>query len=915
MLASAEIIDLNSLVYKEITDMPLKAEEQLLPKAYDFKDVETHWYDQWIKEGLFIATMDEGKPNFSMVIPPPNVTGVLHIGHALNNTLQDILVRYKRMDGYNTLWVPGTDHAGIATQNVVERQLAQQGLTRHDTGREKFIEQVWKWKAKSGGRIIEQLKRLGCSCDWTRERFTMDEGLSLAVREVFVRLYEEGLIYRGDYIINWCPRCHTALADIEVEHDLGKGSLWYIRYPVAEEDRDENTPDYVVVATTRPETMLGDTAVAVNPEDERYKALIGKHLVLPLLGRKIEVIADEHVDPEFGTGAVKVTPAHDFNDFEIAKRHDLAFINIFDKNARLTKEAGQYEGLDRLEARNKVLKDLEAGGFLEKEEEYDLAAGKCYRCKTIVEPRLSKQWFVKIKPLAKPALEAVRDGRTQIVPPGWIRTYEEWMTNIRDWCISRQIWWGHRIPAWTCQECGHVIVARTTPDRCPKCSSTRLVQESDVLDTWFSSALWPFSTLGWPEETKELEFFYPTSVLITSFDILFFWVARMMMMGLHFMKDVPFHYVYLHALVRDAQGQKMSKSKGNVIDPLTIMDKYGTDAVRFTLAAFAAQGRDIKLSEERIEGYRHFVNKIWNAARLVLMHGAKLRDYTSVLEKAKLNTSEKWILSRLNKIIAQTRQALDAFNFDLAAKGLYKFFWHEYCDWYLELSKNDLSGQTPERADISRAVALWVLDNTLRLLHPFMPFVTEELWHHLPGRDSYIMVSDFPRPNDEHLFAEAEKEIELLKTVITGIRNIRAEVGIHPGTEINVVLLAHSPFSNSVIEAHRDEISRLARVSRIEKITTEVEKPKGAASFITDEVEIFVPLAGLVDISQELKKLEKEVAKVKKELKRVEGKLSNENFLKKAPAEIVKKEEDKKETLLARLEKISRHQEMLRQVG
>ncbi len=547
--------------------MPDKASRNRLPKTYDFKDVEQRWYDEWLREDLFKATMDPGKPNFSMVIPPPNVTGVLHIGHALNNTLQDILVRYKRMDGYNTLWIPGTDHAGIATQNVVERQLAQEGLTRYQLGREKFIERVWKWKAKSGGRIIEQLKRLGCSCDWSRERFTMDGGLSKAVREVFVRLYEEGLIYRGDYIINWCPRCHTALADIEVEHEQAEGSIWYIRYPLA----DPDSKKFVTVATTRPETMLGDTAVAVHPDDPRYRDLISKHLILPLANRKIPIIADEHVDPEFGTGAVKVTPAHDFNDFEIAKRHELPSIDIFDRNAILNENAGPYKGLDRYEARKRILEDLKAQGLLEKEEPHALAAGECYRCRTVVEPRLSKQWFVRIAPLAKPALEAVKNRDTLLVPPSWERTYEEWMTNIRDWCVSRQIWWGHRIPAWTCSQCGELIVARTTPKTCPKCGSTELSQESDVLDTWFSSALWPFSTLGWPEDTPELDFFYPTSVLITSFDILFFWVARMMMMGLHFMHDVPFRYVYLHALVRDAQGQKMSKSKGNVIDPLTIM--------------------------------------------------------------------------------------------------------------------------------------------------------------------------------------------------------------------------------------------------------------------------------------------------------------------------------------------------------
>ncbi len=895
--------------------MSEKADQKLLPKAYDFKGVETKWYEKWLDNGLFVATMDEDKPSFSMVIPPPNVTGVLHIGHALNNTLQDILVRYKRMDGYNTLWVPGTDHAGIATQNVVERQIAQEGLTRYDLGRDKFIERVWEWKAKSGGRIIEQLKRLGCSCDWSRERFTMDEGLSRAVREVFVQLYEEGLIYRGDYIINWCPRCHTALADIEVEHDLSEGRIWYIRYPLVDEATGKASSKYIVVATTRPETMLGDTAVAVNPEDERYKDLVGKYVLLPLINRKIPIIADEHVDPEFGTGAVKVTPAHDFNDFEIAKRHDLERINIFDKNARLTSETGPYEGLDRFEARKKVLEDLEAQGLLEKEEAHSLAAGTCYRCKTVVEPRLSKQWFVRIEPLAKPALEAVRKGDTKIVPPNWIRTYEEWMTNIRDWCISRQIWWGHRIPAWTCKECGHLMVKRSTPEKCEKCGSTSLEQETDVLDTWFSSALWPFSTLGWPEKTKELEFFYPTSVLITSFDILFFWVARMMMMGLHFMKDVPFYYVYLHALVRDAQGQKMSKSKGNVIDPLTIMEKYGTDAVRFTLAAFAAQGRDIKLSEDRIEGYRHFVNKIWNAARLVLMHSSAIEDYQELPSEAKLNSVEKWILTRLNETIKTVRNALESFDFDVAAKQLYRFFWHEYCDWYLEFSKSDLSATEGERAIVSKKVALTVLDNMLRLLHPFMPFVTEELWHHLPGESGYIMVAPFPEEVDKWDYSNALAEIELLKAVISGIRNIRAELGIHPGKRLTVVFLPHTELASSVITGHDNEIKALARVEDIEIIDVPEKKPTGAASFIHEQVEVFVPLEGLVDIGQELKKIEKERGKIEKELKKIEGKLANENFLKKAPENIVNKEREKRQALVTKLEKLHNHERMLKEIG
>ena len=885
-----------------------------LPKAYEFHEVESKWYKEWMDRQLFVATMDPDKPSFSMVIPPPNVTGVLHIGHALNNTLQDILVRYKRMDGYNTLWVPGTDHAGIATQNVVERQLAEEGLTRHDLGREKFIERVWKWKAESGGRIIEQLKRLGCSCDWSRERFTMDEGLSKAVVEVFVKLYEEGLIYRGDYIINWCPRCHTALADIEVEHEPVEGQIWYIRYPLAKEAAEQTGIKHVTVATTRPETMLGDVAVAVHPDDPRYKGLIGKELVLPLVNRRIPVIADEAVDPEFGTGAVKVTPAHDFNDFEIARRHNLKAINIFDENAKLIGDVGPYEGMDRFEARKKVVEDLEATGLLEKIEPHSLAIGKCYRCKTVVEPRLSKQWFVKIEPLARPALEAVRQGKTKIIPENWIRTYEDWMTNIRDWCISRQIWWGHRIPAWYCASCGEVTVARSAPEKCSKCGSTQLEQEQDVLDTWFSSALWPFSTLGWPEKTKELEFFYPTSVLITSFDILFFWVARMMMMGIHFMHDVPFYYVYLHALVRDAQGQKMSKSKGNVIDPLIIMDKYGTDAVRFTLAAFAAQGRDIKLSEDRIEGYRHFVNKIWNAARLILMHLEShkgLKPLEEDVSSRSLALPERWIVSRLGRLIQDVRKALDSFDFDVVAKELYQFFWHEFCDWYLELAKPAFSGQEAERTSNAKDVAYTVLNQTLRLLHPIMPFVTEELWQHLPATEGYLMVAQFPKEKPAWLDEEAEKAVSALKNVVTGIRNIRSELGIHPGAKIKVLARPHSEEARELIAGQAGAISTLARAEEVEIIAGDAERPEGAAAVILEDMEIFIPLKGLVDIKEELAKLAKEEEKLNKELKKSENKLQNKNFLERAPKEIVQKERDKVERFKAKLEKIAAHREAL----
>ncbi len=895
--------------------MPQEASDKSLPKAYDFKGVESRWYQEWMRENLFAPSMDPERPCFSMVIPPPNVTGVLHIGHALNDTLQDILVRYKRMDGYNTLWVPGTDHAGIATQNVVERQLAEEGLSRHDLGRDRFIERVWEWKAKSGGRIIEQLKRLGCSCDWSRERFTMDEGLSRAVREVFVRLYEEGLIYQGDYIINWCPRCHTALADIEVEHEPTDGQIWYIRYPVAIPDDESGvpSPDFITVATTRPETMLGDTAVAVHPDDPRYRNVVGKNLILPLLNRKIPVVADSEVDPEFGTGAVKVTPAHDFNDFEIARRHGLAHINIFDDNAVLNQEAGPYEGLERYEARKRIVADLEAQGFLEKIEPHSLAIGRCYRCKTVVEPRLSKQWFVKVSSLAGPALEAVRRGDTGLVPPNWFNTYEDWMTNIRDWCISRQIWWGHRIPAWKCASCGHVIVAKDEPSTCPKCGSAELHQETDVLDTWFSSALWPFSTLGWPDETPELRSFYPTSVLITSFDILFFWVARMMMMGIHFMGQVPFRHVYLHALVRDANGQKMSKSKGNVIDPLIIMDKYGTDAVRFTLAAFAAQGRDIKLSEERIQGYRHFVNKIWNAARLVLMNLGD--DPEQALDPVPVDRitrlADRWILSRLNEVTGRVRKALDEFDFDVVAKELYQFFWHEYCDWYLELAKIGFSSEDPQVRKASRYAAVAVLDRCLRLMHPIMPFVTEELWHHLPGQRGYIMAASFPEPVSEWDLPEAQRQMETLMRIVTGIRNVRAELGIHPGSHVPVVILPHAAGVGDFVVSHEDALSSLARVREIDLIKGDDARPQGAATVILEDMEIFIPLEGLVDIEEELRKLDKEEKNLRRELSKSEAKLKNRNFLTRAPEAVVEKERDKVSRFNVKLEKIKAHRATL----
>ncbi len=880
-----------------------------LAKAYEFHEVEAKWYQWWEENKTFRATMEPDKPAFSIVIPPPNVTGVLHVGHALNNTLQDILVRYRRMQGYNTLWVPGTDHAGIATQNVVERQLAAEGTDRHAIGRERFIERVWRWKEESGGQIIHQLKRLGCSCDWERERFTMDEGLSRAVREVFVRLYEEGLIYRGDYIINWCPRCHTALADLEVEHEPTDGKLYHIRYPFASGD------GYLVVATTRPETMLGDTAVAVHPEDDRYRNLPEKAVILPLVDRKIPIVFDEHVEREFGTGALKVTPAHDLNDFEIARRHDLPAVRIMDESGVMNENAGPYQGLDRFACREKIVADLEAAGLLEKVEEHQHGVGHCYRCSTVVEPTLSKQWFVSVGPLAKEAIRAVEEGRIRILPSTWEKTFFEWMYNIRDWCISRQIWWGHQIPAWTCADCGELVVRVKTPDRCPACGSDKLTQEPDVLDTWFSSALWPFSTLGWPEKTRELEVFYPTSVLITSFDILFFWVARMMMMGIHFMGEIPFRDVYLHALVRDKYGQKMSKSRGNVLDPLELMDRYGTDALRFTLAAFAAQGRDIKLSEERIEGYRHFINKLWNAARFSLAHLQDCREKADcVFAIESLDLVHQWILARTNATVREVCRALDEYNFNEAASAAYQFVWHEFCDWYLEWIKPILYGEVEEERRVCQAVLLHVLETILKLLHPFVPFVTEEIWHVLPGERNTIMLESFPQTYEELDNPEAERAARTIMSVITGLRNIRSEMGIHPSATITANIICADDTKASLIAACGDTILALAKADSL-NVLAGGDIPKGAATYLLDDIEIYVPLAGLVDISAELAKLEKQLAKQRQQLEKTEKKLANENFLANAPPAIVEKEREKRASLAAAITKIETTIARLRDIG
>jgi valyl-tRNA synthetase len=893
-----------------------------LDKVYDPHRVERRSYDEWLARELFRADPADPRPAFSMVIPPPNITGSLHMGHALNNTLQDVLCRWKRMAGYNTLWVPGTDHAGIATQNVIERQLQAEGTDRQVIGRDAFVERVWRWRDSAGGTIVNQLKRLGVSCDWSRERFTMDAGLSRAVREVFVRLYEEGLIYRDRYLINWCPRCRTALSDLEVEHAETGGQLYHLRYPLADGS------GAIEVATTRPETMLGDTAVAVHPEDERYRALVGRTVRLPAIGREIPIIADDYVDRAFGSGAVKITPAHDFNDFAIGLRHGLAMVAVMDEAGAMTAEAGPYAGLDRFVCRERIVADFERQGVLVRTEPHTLALGRCYRCATPVEPHLSVQWFVKIKPLAEPALAAVRgapgcrpcaegscDRHTRFVPAHWEKTYFAWMENIHDWCISRQLWWGHRIPAWYCDACGTTIVAREDPPACA-CGGP-LRQDPDVLDTWFSSALWPFSTLGWPDETPALARYYPTSVLVTGFDIIFFWVARMMMMGLKFMDGkVPFREVYIHALVRDQHGQKMSKSKGNVVDPLAVMEKYGTDAFRFALVAFAAMGRDIKLAEDRIEGYRNFMNKIWNAARFVLLQleGAPPVDTPSGPGAAVSGASgpavaitptaethgvaDRWILSRLAETTAEVERALAEYRFNDAAGRLYEFTWHEFCDWYLEMSKIALAAGGATAANARRVLVL-VLERLMRLLHPLVPFITEEIWQSLPrgaGAPASITHTAYPTVEEGWRDAAIEARVGRLIGIVRAIRNIRAEMNLPPGRPLEAALGVAAAESGGDLVADEPMLRTLARLHDLRYLAAG-ERVSGAATALVDGVQVFVPLAGLVDLDEEIKRLGREISKVEGELAGVERKLGNPSFRARAPEEIVEEQEQKAASL------------------
>jgi valyl-tRNA synthetase len=868
-----------------------------LAKAYEPKEVEARWYRFWDESGFFRADPESGKEPFAIVIPPPNVTGSLHIGHAFTLTLQDVIVRWKRMCGHDTLWLPGLDHAGIATQLVVERQLAREGKRREDLGRAAFEARVWEWKAESGGKILNQLRLMGYSLDWTRLRFTLDPQLSRAVREVFVSLYEAGLIYRGDYIVNWCPRCGTALSDLEVETEVESGSLWHIRYPGA-----DGGPG-VVVATTRPETMLGDTAVAVHPDDERHRALVGGRVILPVLHRPIPVVGDSFVDPEFGTGAVKVTPAHDANDFQAAQRLGLPAINIMDERGVLNENAGPYAGQDRFQAREGIIRQLTAEGLLVKTVPHLLPLGRCQRCQTVVEPRLSRQWFVKMAPLAEPAIKAVEDGRIVFVPASTAKTYFEWMRNIRDWCISRQLWWGHRIPAWTCGTCSRLTVARQDPPSCPQCGGKELTQESDVLDTWFSSALFPFSTLGWPDKTRDLERYYPNTVMMTGFDIIFFWVARMIVMGLRFQDDVPFGRVFFNGLVRDDKGEKMSKTRGNDVDPLELVGKHGTDAVRFTLTALAAPGTDPSLSEARLLGYKAFVNKLWNASRFALLN---LEGERAPYSFAELPLASQWILGGLNTTAGLVQEALEEFRFDQAANTLYHFVWSELCDWYIEIAK--VLFADPQHGPQTRTVLLEVLETSLRLLHPFMPYVTEEIWQRLPHDGASIMVAPFP---EKQKLVFVGKPMEDLIALVTAIRTIRATYEVDPKKRIDATIVAPGETGLGFIEEQRALISALCRIEHL-KLLPQAVRPEKTIVQPVGELEIHIPMAGLFDLAAERGRLAKERLKIDAELESLRARLGNPQFVERAKPEVVEESRARVAELEARKRRV---EQMLRELG
>jgi valyl-tRNA synthetase len=873
--------------------------EDTLAKAYEPKSFEEKWYSYWLKERSFEAKVNPEKPRFTLMMPPPNVTGSLHIGHALDQTIQDIIVRYKRMLGYETLWLPGTDHASIATHAKIEEMLSTEGTNRWELGREKFLERAWEWKEKYGHIITDQVKKLGSSCDWSRERFTMDEGCSRAVTEVFVRLYEKGLIYKGDYMVNFCPTCKTVISDIEVEHEEVDSLLWYIRYPL------DGIEGYLEIATTRPETMLGDTAIAVNPEDMRYAHLIGKHAILPVVERPIPVIADYHVDPSFGTGAVKVTPAHDPNDFEMGKTHDLQFITVIDTNGKMTKDAGKYAGMDRYECRKKLLDELEEKGYLTKTEPYLHSVGHCHRCDTIVEPLISLQWYVKMKPLAEPALRAVREGQTQFIPERFTKIYENWMENVRDWCISRQLWWGHRIPAWYCKDCGKMIVARESPEKCDKCGGS-LEQDEDVLDTWFSSALWPFSTLGWPDETPDLKYFFPTDVLVTGYDIIFFWVARMIFSSIEQMGETPFKYTVIHGMVRDALGRKMSKSLGNGIDPIEVIGKYGADALRLSLVIGTSMGNDMRLYDEKVQGSRNFCNKLWNASRYVLMN---IQGVDTERAKTPQGLASRWILSRLERTIESVKDAMDRFEVGEALGLITDFIWNEFCDWFIELSKHDLYDE-----DLKEETkhTLWlVLKDSLALLHPFAPFISEELWSHLPGKDRALIISEYPIPGKYQVDEDAEEKMGQLIEVIKTLRNLRAEVNIPSGKKAKVIMVTDEP---SFWENKSPYIQRMAWSDPVEILRREepISSTRRALTGVTKGAEVYLPLEGVVDLDKEIARLEKALMDVQQDLKRTGERLANEEFLSKAPQEIIEAQRRRFEENTEKAEKLTKRAEMLR---
>ncbi len=862
-----------------------------LAKTYDPNEVEERIYKFWLDGGFFHAEVDQNKKPYTIVIPPPNITGQLHMGHALDQTLQDILIRHKRMQGYSALWMPGTDHASIATEAKIVEAMRKEGISKEDLGREKFLERAWEWKEKYGGTIISQLKKLGSSCDWERERFTLDEGCSKAVREVFVRLYEKGLIYRGERIINWCPHCNTSISDAEVSYEEHDGSFWHLRYPLSDGS------GWLELATTRPETMLGDTAVAVHPDDERYKELIGKTVTLPLVGREIPVVADTYVEMDFGTGVVKITPAHDPNDFEVGLRHNLPIINVMTDDAKMTADCGKYSGLDRYEARKEIVKDLEEGGYLVKVEPMKHNVGACYRCDSVVEPRISKQWFVKMEPLAKPAIESVKSGDITLIPARFEKTYYNWMENIKDWCISRQLWWGHRIPAWYCADCDEVIVSRAEPSVCPKCGSVHLHQDEGTLDTWFSSALWPFSTLGWPEETLEYKYFYPTNTLVTGYDIIFFWVARMIFSGLEYTGKAPFNTVLFHGIVRDAEGRKMSKSLGNGIDPLLEIEKYGADALRFTLATGNSPGNDMRYSPERVGASRNFANKIWNAARFVLMNLDENEPAPYIPEN--LAMEDKWILSKYNEVAAAVTQNLDKYELGLAVSKLYDFIWDVFCDWYVEIAKIRLNSDDAEAKRTVRAVLVYVFSNTMKLLHPFMPFITEEIWQSLPHEGKTVMTAKWPEYSEELTFAEEVSEFEKIIAAVKAIRNIRAEMNVAPSRKAKLCVETSSP---ETFQSGAAVLCRLASGSSVE-VDIEISMPD-AVRVVTDDATIYIPMNELVDFAAELARLEKELGKALEDKEFSERKLNNPGFVAKAPQALI-------ETQRAQLQKTLDKIEML----